>query len=96
MKTKFVDKGIPVVIGEFGAVRRSALTGANLQLHLDSRAYFLNYAARQAVASGMMPFYWDNGVMSNNGFALFNRQANTVFDQQALTAVVRGGNGLGL
>ncbi len=97
MKQKFVDQGIPVVIGEFGAIRRSTtLSGADLQLHLNSRAYFLNYASRQAVANGMMPFYWDNGVMGNNGFALFNRQTNTVFDQQSLDALVRGGNGLPL
>ncbi|MEO7495750.1 MAG: glycoside hydrolase family 5 protein [Massilia sp.] len=97
MKTKFVDKGYPVLIGEFGAMRRSALTSpADLQLHLNSRAYFLNYSSRQAVAMGMMPFYWDNGVTGNNGWAIFNRQTNTVFDQQAVSALVRGGNGLGL
>jgi endoglucanase len=97
MKQKFVDKGIPVLIGEFGAMRRSGLTApADLQLHLNSRAYFLNYASRQAVANGMMPFYWDNGVMGNNGWAIFNRQTNTVFDQQALDALIRGGNGLSL
>ena len=97
MKVKFVDKGIPVVIGEFAAMRRSTtLSGADLQLHLNSRAYFHNYASRQAVANGMMPFYWDNGVTGNNGFALYNRQTNTVVDQQTIDALVRGGNGLGL
>jgi endoglucanase len=34
--------------------------------------------------------------MGNNGFALFDRHANTVFDQQTIDALVRGGNGLGL
>lgn len=96
MKTKFVNQGIPVVIGELGAMRRSGLTGSNLQLHLNSRAYFLNYASRQAVANGMMPFYWDNGVTGNNGWAIFNRWSNTVVDQQSLSALIRGGNGLGL
>jgi aryl-phospho-beta-D-glucosidase BglC (GH1 family) len=97
MKTKFVNQGIPVVIGEFAAMKRSTtLSGADLQLHLNSRAHFHNYASRQAVANGMMPFYWDNGVNANNGFALFNRQTNTVVDQQTIDALVRGGNGLGL
>jgi endoglucanase len=95
MKVKFVDKGIPVVMGEFGAIRRSTtLTGTNLQLHLDGRAHFLNYAAKQGKANGMLPFYWDAGSMDNNGSALFNRTNNTVFDQQALTAIINGGNGL--
>jgi endoglucanase len=97
MKTKFVNQGIPVVIGEFAAMKRSTtLSGADLQLHLNSRAHFHNYASRQAVANGMMPFYWDNGVNANNGFALFNRQTNTVVDQQTIDALIRGGNGLGL
>jgi aryl-phospho-beta-D-glucosidase BglC (GH1 family) len=97
MKTKFVDKGIPVFLGEFGAIRRStALSGADLQLHLDSRAWFHNYSARQAVINGMVPVYWDNGSTRSNGFAIFNRRTNTVVDQQTLNAIIRGGDGLGL
>ncbi|HZX29135.1 MAG TPA: glycoside hydrolase family 5 protein [Telluria sp.] len=97
MKQKFVDHGVPVLIGEFGAIRRTgALSGADLQLHLDGRAYFLNYASRQAVANGMLPFYWDNGDKGNNGWAIFDRWQNTVVDQQSLDALVRGGSGLGL
>jgi endoglucanase len=90
MKTKFVDRGIPVVLGEFSAIRRSSLTGSNLTLHLASRAYYFKYVTQQARAHGMIPFYWDNGVISNNGSGLFNRQTNTVFDQQALDALVQG------
>ena len=97
MKTKFVDQGIPVLVGEFGAIRRSGLTApADLQLHLNARAYFHNYTSRQIKSMGMIPFYWDNGNMGNNGFAVFNRQTNTVFDQQTIDALVRGANGLGL
>jgi endoglucanase len=97
MKQKFVDRGIPVVIGEFCAVRRTGtLSGAALQLHLNSRAYFHNYVSRVAMANGMLPFYWDAGGMGTNGSAVFNRQTNTVFDQQNLDALIRGANGLGL
>jgi aryl-phospho-beta-D-glucosidase BglC (GH1 family) len=94
MKRKFVDKGIPVVMGEFGAIRRSAaLAGANLRLHLDARAWFLNYAARRAVANGLLPFYRDTGGMGNNGTAIFDRHTAAVFDRQALDALIRGANG---
>ncbi|MCS0616145.1 glycoside hydrolase family 5 protein [Massilia kyonggiensis] len=94
MKRKFVDKGIPVVMGEFGAIRRSAtLAGANLRLHLDSRAHFLEYASRQARANGLLPFYWDDGATGNDGFALFDRETNSPFDPQALDALIRGANG---
>jgi endoglucanase len=97
MKAKFADKGIPVVLGEFGAIRRSGtLSGSDLQLHLNSRAYFNNYVVRQALANGMLPFVWDEGGLGNNSMGIFNRPNNTVFDQQELDALIRGGNGLGL
>jgi endoglucanase len=90
MKAKFVDKGIPVVLGEYSVVHRSSLTGDALTLHLASRAYFLKYVTQQAKANGILPFYWDNGATGNNGCALFDRSANSVFDQQALDALVQG------
>ncbi|HQZ24904.1 MAG TPA: cellulase family glycosylhydrolase [Flavobacterium sp.] len=90
MKTQFVDKGIPVILGEFGAIRRSNLTGSDLTLHLDSRAFFLKYVVKQAKANGMLPFYWDAGGMGNNGSAIFNRTNNTIFDNQALTGLLDG------
>ncbi len=90
MKNQFVDKGIPVVLGEFAAIRRSNLTGDNLDLHLKSRAYFLKTVVKEAKANGLLPFYWDAGNMGENASALFNRSNNTVFDQQALDALVEG------
>ena len=92
MKQQFVDKGIPVVMGEFSAVRRSDLTGDALTLHLASRAYFLKYVTQKAKEDGILPFYWDNGSMDNNNCAIFNRNDDTVFDQQSLDALVQGAN----
>lgn len=83
MKTQFVDKGIPVIIGEFGTGVRKNLTGADLKLHLDGRAYYFNYIVKQATANGLLPFYWDVG-------DLLNRNTNTVSDQQALDALIQG------
>lgn len=90
MKNQFVDKGIPVVMGEYSALRRSALTGDALTLHLASRAYYLKYVTKQAKVNGIIPFYWDNGGTGNNGCGIFYRNNNTVFDQQALDALVQG------
>jgi endoglucanase len=90
MKTKFADKGIPVVLGEYGAIRRTSLTGDALTLHLASRAYYLKNVTQQARANGLLPFYWDEGALGNNSFGIINRQDNTVFDQQALDALVQG------
>ena len=85
MKARFVDKGIPVVIGEFGAMRRDNLTGDALKLHLASRAYFFKYVTKQAIANGLMPFFWDTG-------GLINRNNYSVADQQALDALMQGAN----
>ena len=90
MKTQFVDKGIPVILGEFGAIRRSNLTGSNLTLHLASRAYYLKYVVKQAKANGMVPFYWDEGNIGSNGFGIFNRFNNSVADTQALNGLLDG------
>lgn len=90
MKTKYIDKGIPVVLGEYGAIRRTTLTGNALTLHLNSRAYWIKYITQQAKANGFLPFYWDEGSIGNNGFGIINRQNNTVSDQQALDAMIQG------
>jgi endoglucanase len=83
MKNKFVDKAIPVLIGEFGAMRRDNLTGDALKLHLASRAYYLKYVTKQANINGLLPFFWDTG-------GLLNRGTNTVADQQSLDALMQG------
>lgn len=83
MKTQFVDKGIPVIMGEFGTGIRKNLTGADLQLHLDGRAYYLNYVTKQARANGLVPFVWDIG-------ELLDRTNNTVLDKQAFDALMNG------
>jgi hypothetical protein len=83
MKTQFGDNGIPVIMGEFGTGVRKNLTGADLQLHLDGRAYYLNYVTKQAIANGMVPFVWDIG-------ELLDRTNNRVLDQQAVDALMNG------
>ncbi len=87
MKKQFVDKGIPVVLGEFGAITRTNLTGDALKLHLASRAYYFKYVTKQAIANGILPFFWDTG-------SLINRNNYSVSDQQALDGLIQGANGL--
>ena len=90
MKSQFIDKGIPVVLGEYSVLRRSSLSGDALTKHLASRAYFLKYVTRQAKVNGILPFYWDNGGTENGGCGIFYRKSLTVFDQQALDALLEG------
>jgi endoglucanase len=55
LKTKYVDKGIPVYIGEMGCVHKST---ARAELF---RKYYLEYVCKAAKTYGLAPVYWDNG-----------------------------------
>jgi endoglucanase len=90
MKSKFIDQGIPVIVGEFGAQRRGSLTGDALDLHLRSRLYYHQYVVKSAVTNGLRPFFWDVG---NEG-GVFNRANNSVSDQAGLTALQQGAAGV--
>lgn len=91
MKTEFVDKGIPVILGEYGAILRLGLANATvLENHKTSRNAYLTYVTKTAKKYGMTPFYWDNGVLGNNGFGLFNRSTNQIVHQDAVDAIMTG------
>ncbi|GAO29791.1 endo-1,4-beta-xylanase A precursor [Geofilum rubicundum JCM 15548] len=90
MKEQFVDQGVPVIIGEYGAIHRKGLIGEAYTAHKASREYYLEYVTRAMVQNGLIPVYWDNGHAGNDGFALFNRNDGSVVDPGALDAIIRG------
>jgi aryl-phospho-beta-D-glucosidase BglC (GH1 family) len=64
MKTMFVDNGIPVILGEYGAItdQSSHLTNeAELKAHKQSRYDFNMICTREAKNYGLVPFMWDTG-----------------------------------
>ena len=81
MKTKFVDKGIPVVMGEYGAYRRTA--PKDLAVHNDAVDYWINFTTQQAIANGLKPFFWDIGIA-------LDRRNNKVLDQRTINALIAG------
>ena len=87
MKSKFINKDIPVILGEYGAIKRNLLTEAEQAAHEASRLYYLEYVTRSAKDYGLIPFYWDNGASSSR---IFNRNNNTIIDQQTLNALMNG------
>ena len=89
LKRQFIDKGIPVVLGEFAAMRRTNLTGEALKLHLASRNYYHHYIVQRAIANGVVPFYWDVGAQSADSGGIFDRNTNTVRDQAALDSLMK-------
>jgi hypothetical protein len=64
MKTKFVNQGIPVILGEFEAMKRTSpqnppLTGADLDLHIRGRTYYHKSIVDAANSRGIKPIFWD-------------------------------------
>jgi len=93
MQTKFASKGIPVLLGEFGAIRRTSysdLTGADLSLHLASRTYWERYIVNSAHSHGMYPVYWDDSGTNNNSFGLFDRKSAALVDVDSARALTGG------
>ncbi len=73
IKPLFMDKGIPVILGEYGVMLRT--TPLDMTMHKASRAYWLKYVTQQALANGMIPFLWDTGgLIDRNNYALLNQQ----------------------
>ncbi|MDA3927549.1 MAG: cellulase family glycosylhydrolase [Prolixibacteraceae bacterium] len=84
MKTKFVDKGIPVIIGEFGAYKRKLNPPSDQELHNKSVDYFNKYVMKSAISKGMIPYYWDTPG------GLFDRKNGKVLDRSLLNAMMEG------
>jgi endoglucanase len=85
MKTKFVDKGFPVIIGEYGAYKRGDIMGKkNRELHEASVESFHRYVIKSALSKGMIPYYWDTPG------GLFDRSTGKVLDRGVLNAIMQG------
>lgn len=81
MKRVFVDKGIPVILGEYAAILRK--NPKDMALHQNSRNHWLKYVTRSALANGLLPFVWDTG-------SLIDRARYKVLDEGALKALLEG------
>ncbi len=56
MKTRFVDQGVGVIIGEFGAYLKPAYPGM-----APYRKAWADYLSRAMVQRGLVPMWWDTG-----------------------------------
>ncbi|HKI44569.1 MAG TPA: cellulase family glycosylhydrolase [Balneolales bacterium] len=84
MKKKFVDKGIPVIIGEFGADKRNLSPPSDQALNHTSVNYYDYYVTKSAISHGIVPFLWDTNMQ------LFNRSTGVTLDQGKLDAIMKG------
>ena len=82
LKTLFLDKGIPVIIGEFGAMSKE---------NEEDRADWVRYYLDRAREIHIPCVWWDNGNFSGQGetFGLFDRYENTVIYKSIVRELVR-------
>jgi endoglucanase len=83
MKTNFIDKGVPVIMGEYGAILRTEHDPMGI-----FRTYWDKYITQSAYQRGLVPMYWDNGYTSNHQFGLFDRSTATQAYPTTITAIV--------
>jgi hypothetical protein len=76
-----VDKGIPVLMGEYGAYRRN--TPLDQATHNDAVDYWITFVTKQAKSRGIIPFWWDTG-------GALDRNNYTVKDQRTIDALMKG------
>jgi aryl-phospho-beta-D-glucosidase BglC (GH1 family) len=91
LKRMFVDKGMPVIIGEFGAGLRKNLTGTALALHKKGRLAFYKYVAKSGNSHGLIhPFAWDTNDTGSMNMTIINRGKPDVYDQDLMNALLGG------
>lgn len=81
LKELFIDKGVPVIIGEFGAMNKDG--------NEDERAEWVKYYVGAAATIGVPCAWWDNGLFEGEGelFGLFNRQDYSVVYPKVLAGL---------
>lgn len=85
MKSKFVDNGIPVILGEFAVIKRDLSANTEWQQkHDDSRAYFYKNVTKRSKNNGLIPFFWDTGD------GIIDRSNNVVFNTEDYNALIAG------
>jgi endoglucanase len=83
LKATFVDKGLPMILGEYGAVNQTG--------YENYRRYYTEYVTKAAHDVGITPFYWDNGGKNSgsDAFGLLDRANNTVLYPTLMQALTR-------
>jgi endoglucanase len=84
MKSNFVDKGIAVILGEYGVASRLTISD-----HERYRVYWNEYVTNSAVDHSLVPIYWDNGGNGQDGsLGVFNRNDGSQLYPDIINAIV--------
>lgn len=94
MKKKFVDKGIPVLLGEFAAIWRTMPSGEDQEKHNQSIYQWYKTVCQYSINHGMLPFVWDTNAcdrsLSHPCGDLLNRQTLRVYNSYAMNGITDG------
>ena len=83
LKEKFIDKGIPVIIDEFGCVNAA---------DENTRAQYYKFYIGAAKKQGIKCVVWDNGIIKGDGsFGIFSRKDCT-WNTSVLKGIMDGAN----
>lgn len=89
LKIKFIDKGYPVIMGEYGVIARTNLGSTDLNnQYTTNRCYYLNCITKSALRYGIVPIIWDNGGTGNFAMGLFNRSNGSKAYPAEINAIV--------
>jgi endoglucanase len=83
LKATFIDKGLPMILGEYGAVNQAG--------YENYRRYYMEYVTKVAHDAGIAPFVWDNGSAGTgkDAFGFMNRKDNTILAPTIIDAMTR-------
>ena len=88
LKSKFVDKGIPVINGEYGVIWRT-ITGANesQEKHNASIKYYYKYMNQLCMERGIVPMVWDTNSTGTNQMTIINRKDLTIYNSYMMDGI---------
>ena len=83
LKSRFIDKGTPVIIGEMGAVNRD---------NLEDRTRWAEYYIRTARECGIPCLWWDNGSYLGKGelFGIYSRKSGRWIFNDIVDGLMKG------
>lgn len=82
IKSTFIDKGIPAIIGEFGSVNKN---------NEGDRVKHMEYYVKAAKQRGITCFVWDNGIKDGEStFGLLDRKNGSWYFKSIIDAAMNG------
>jgi endoglucanase len=83
LKSRFIDAGLRMIIGEYGAVHQAG--------YEDYRRYYLEYVTKAAHDRGIVPVFWDNGSKESGkeALGLFDRASGAELHPLVTEAMMR-------